>query len=324
MLPSEENQAADWRVREDAETDWDYGERPENRSLEDRLSRGIVLVDKPDGPTSNQVSVWVKEVLDREKAGHAGTLDPNVTGLLPVGLDGGTKAMNPLSLADKEYVAVMELDEERGRDRVEEVAAGFVGDIEQVPPEVSAVKREKRVRQIHYLDVLEVEDDAVLFRIGCEKGFYVRTFCEQFAEALGTEGEMADLRRTMVGTFDESEAATLQDLVDAYRFWRDGEESDLDDLLLPVEAGVRHLRKVIVKDSAVAALAHGADLGTGGIAKLQEGIAAGDLVAVLTLKGELVATAEAVMDSEAMLEEDGDAAELDRVYMKPDVYPREW
>lgn len=324
MRPSQKRQGASWRVREEAETDWDYGQRPEQRPLEDVLDNGLVVVDKPHGPTSNQVSVWTKEVLERDKAGHSGTLDPHVTGVLPVGLDRGTKVMGPLSTADKEYVCLMELGEPVPADEVEAAADDLVGSIEQVPPEMSAVKREQRTRSIYGLDVLEVDGTAVLFRIRCEKGFYVRTFCEQFGEHLATTGEMAGLRRTAVGTFTEEDAVTLQDLADAYAFWRDGEENDLADMVLPVEAGVRHLRKILVKDSAVAALAHGADLGTGGISKLQEGIEPGELVAILTLKGELVATAKAEVDAETMLDEDGTAAVLDRVYIGTDVYPREW
>ncbi|MDY6769174.1 MAG: RNA-guided pseudouridylation complex pseudouridine synthase subunit Cbf5 [Candidatus Nanohaloarchaea archaeon] len=324
MLPAEENQSREWRVREDEETDWDHGGRPEERSIEEKLSNGLVIVDKPDGPQSNQVSVWVKKLLERGKTGHSGTLDPHVTGVLPVGMDRGTKVMGPLSRAGKEYVGLMELGEAVDRDAVEVAADGFVGTVTQVPPETSAVKREEREREVYELEVLEVEEDAVLFRVQSEKGFYVRTFCEQFGEALDTTGEMAELRRTQVGVFTEEDAVSLQDLADAYAFWNDGEENELEEMVLPVEAGVRHLKKVLVKDSAVAALAHGADLGTGGIAKLQDGIAEGELVAVLTLKGELVATAEAKMDAETMLDEEGTAATLDRVYMQKDVYPREW
>ncbi|MDY6776508.1 MAG: RNA-guided pseudouridylation complex pseudouridine synthase subunit Cbf5 [Candidatus Nanohaloarchaea archaeon] len=324
MLPSEENQDAGWKVREEADTDWEHGERPEARSLEDKLSNGIVLVDKPDGPQSNQVSVWVKKVLDRGKAGHSGTLDPHVTGVLPVGIDRGTRVMEPLSGADKEYVGSMELEEEVEEERVREAAEGYVGKVNQVPPEKSAVKREEREREIYHLDILEVEDSQVLFRIGCEKGFYVRNFCRNFAEELGAEGEMGDLRRTKVGVFGEDETCTLQELADEYRFWKEGEDNHLEELVLPVEAGVRHLKKIIVKDSAVAALAHGADLGTGGVSKLQEGVEEDENVAILTLKGELVATAQAKMGTEDIMDGEGTAAELDRVYMQKDKYPREW
>ncbi|MDY6769065.1 MAG: RNA-guided pseudouridylation complex pseudouridine synthase subunit Cbf5 [Candidatus Nanohaloarchaea archaeon] len=324
MLPAAANEAADWIVVEAADTDWDYGERPEQRSVEDRLANGLVIVDKPAGPQSNQVSVWVKEILDRGKAGHSGTLDPHVTGVLPVGLDRGTKVMRPLSGAGKEYVCLMRLDEERDTDRVETVAADFIGTVTQLPPDRSAVKQEERDREIYDLEVLEAEGTAVLFRIEVEKGFYVRTFCRQFGRALDTTGEMAELRRTQVGTFTEDQTVTLQDLTDQYAFWQDGDENDLDDLVLPVEAGVRHLKKVIVKDSAVAALAHGADLGTGGISRLQTGITEDELVAVLTLKGELVATAHAGMAADRMAEGTGTAATLDRVYIQKDVYPQEW
>ncbi len=324
MTPSQEAQDAAWTVREEAETDWSHGQRPEQRPLEDVIANGIVLLDKPHGPTSNQVSVWTKKVAGRDKAGHSGTLDPHVTGVLPVGLDRGTRVMGPLSSADKEYVCLMELGTDVPRDEVEAAADDLVGAIEQVPPEKSAVKREQRTRTIYDLDVLEVDGTDVLFRIACEKGFYVRTFCEQFGEHLATTGEMVGLRRTRVGVFTEDQTVTLQDFADAYAFWKAGEETRLDEMVLPIEAGVRHLRKILVKDSAVAAIAHGADLGTGGISKLQEGISPGDQVAVLTLKGELVATAEAQMDTGTMVEDGGTAAVLDRVYIGTDVYPREW
>lgn len=324
MLPAERNQDRDWLVKEEAETDWDRGGRPEHRGIEEKLGNGLVLVDKPAGPQSNQISVWVKELLERGKTGHSGTLDPHVTGVLPVGTDRGTKVLGPLSQAGKRYVCRMRLDDAVDPATVEEAADGFVGTVAQVPPETSAVKREERERDIYELEVLEVAERDVLFRVACEKGFYVRTFCEQFGEALNTEGNMAELRRTAVGTFHEEDAVTLQELADEYRFWQEGEDSRLDELVLPVEAGVRHLKKLLVKDSAVAALAHGANLGTGGISKVQDGIEAGERVAILTLKGELVATAEAQMAAGEMLSGDGTAADLDRVYMQKDVYPREW
>lgn len=292
--------------------------------MEEKLGNGLVIVDKPAGPQSNQVSVWVKELLDRGKAGHSGTLDPQVTGVLPVALDSGTKVTAPLSQASKEYVCVMELDEEREAERIKEVGDGFVGAVKQVPPEKSAVKREEREREIYGLDILEVDGRNVLFRLGCEKGFYVRTFCRQFGEELGTNGEMAALRRTRVAGFIEDDCVTLQELADQYNFWQEGEDNRLDDIVLPVEAGIRHLKKIVVKDSAVAALAHGAELGSGGIAKLQEGIQAGEMVAILTLKGELVATAEAQTGSDAMAGTDCTAAVLDRVYIDKDEYPKEW
>lgn len=324
MLPDEETAAKGWETREETETDWDYGQRPENRSLEKRLENGLILVDKPNGPTSNQIDIWMKKLLNRGKTGHSGTLDPHVTGVLPIGLNQGTKVLNPLSQADKEYVCVMETEDQVAYMDAKNAADELVGTVTQMPPEKSAVKREEREREIYDIDVLEVSEKQVLFRIQCEKGFYVRTFCEQFGNALGTDGEMGDLRRTQVGVFTEDETYTLQSIADEHAFWQSGDEHTLDDIVLPIEAGVRHIPKIVVKDSAVGALTHGANLGAGGINKLQKDISKGDTVAILTQKGELVATAIATTDTETMLETDEEAAELDRVFMTNDVYPKEW
>lgn len=324
MLPSQNNQDRDWLTRENAETDWDHGQRPEQRPLKHKLENGLVIIDKPSGPASNQISVWTRTILERGKTGHSGTLDPPATGVLPIGLDTGTKVLGPLTRADKEYVCRMELGKTVDEPRIRAVAEEFVGTLRQTPPEQSAVKREERDRIIYYLDVLEVDDQDVLFRIGCEKGFYVRTFCKQFGTALDTDGEMQELRRTTVGVFTENDAVPLPDLADAYQFWQNGEDHQLDEYVLPVEAGVRHLKKIVVKDSAVAALAHGANLGGGGIATLQDGIRDGELVALLTLKGELVAAAHATTTSEDMLTSDETVAELDRVFIDNTLYPKQW
>ncbi len=324
MLPAEQNQDADWIIREDPETDWDHGRRPEQRSIEERLENGLILIDKPAGPTSHQVSMWTSEILERDKTGHSGTLDPQVTGVLPIGLNDGTKVLQALTAAGKVYVGGMEIEDERTKAEIAAAVPDVIGTRTQTPPEKSAVKREPREREIYDLAVLEVDGTQILFRIECEKGFYVRNFCQNFAQDLGTTGEMTDLRRTQVGVFEEGQLHSLQDVVDAYEFWKDGKDNRLEEMILPVEAGVRHLKKVLVKDSAVASICHGADLGVQGIAKLQDGIEDGEMVALLTLKGELIALADAEMTSQEMAEESGTATDLRRVFMEKDIYPKGW
>lgn len=324
MLPAEENQERGWLTREEAETNWDYGERPETRDVKELLDNGLILVDKPSGPTSHDVSIWTKKILERSKTGHSGTLDPHVTGVLPIGLNRGTKVLQALTLAGKEYVCSMKLEDEVSLADAKEVGQELIGTLKQVPPEKSAVKREEREREVYALDVLEVDGDQVLFRVECEKGFYVRVFCQQYGEALGTEGVMEDLRRTKVGVFHESQLHTLQEVKDEYEFWKEDNDNRLDKMVMPVEAGVRHLKKVLVKDTAVAALCHGAELGTQGVSKLQEDIKPGEMVALLTLKGELIALGTAKMGSEDVVEGAGTAFGLKRVFMGKDVYPRGW
>lgn len=312
-----------WYTREEAEPG-EHGTRPENRDTSKLLERGVFLVDKPFGPTSNQVSTWIKEELDLKKAGHFGTLDPNATGVLPVGVNRGTRVQDALAKASKEYVFEAALDEERGEEEISEALQQHLGTNEQVPPEKSAVKQEKREREVHEIELLEAREDGFLARVSCESGFYVRVLVEQLGDELGTDAEMEELRRTRQADIDEEECATLQDIVDAYSYYRDGNEEELREVLHPVERAVSHLPKIVIKDSAVNAVANGADLGTAGISKLQDGIQQDDTVAIMTLKGELVALATADMSSEQMYDGDGTAATLESVHLDPETYPKRW
>ena len=314
----------EWYTREEAEPG-DFGEMPEKRDIENLLEKGFVIVDKPFGPTSNQISYWTKEELDREKAGHFGTLDPNATGILPVGLNSGTRVQDALSGAEKEYVFEAELKGERDEEEIKQKLMEFKGSNEQMPPEHSAVKQEERKREVYELELLERKGNSILGRVGCEAGFYVRVLIEQLGEKLGTEASMEELRRTQQGGFTEEKAETLQNIVDAYRFYEDdGDEEELRKVLHPIEHAVKDVPKIVIKDSAVNAVANGANLGATGILKLQDGIKEGDQVAIMTLKGELVALAWAEMTSEQMYDQEDTAATLEKVFMDPSKYPRRW
>ncbi|MEF8880503.1 MAG: RNA-guided pseudouridylation complex pseudouridine synthase subunit Cbf5, partial [Candidatus Nanohaloarchaea archaeon] len=105
--------AETWYTKEESETNPEFGSIPEKRSVEELMEQGFVVVDKPFGPTSNQISYWIKEELNLKKTGHFGTLDPNATGILPVGLSSGTRINPALSQTDKEYIFEVEMNEER-------------------------------------------------------------------------------------------------------------------------------------------------------------------------------------------------------------------
>jgi H/ACA ribonucleoprotein complex subunit 4 len=314
----------DWYTREEAETDPEYGSIPEKRPLEELLQKGILLIDKPFGPTSKQVTTWIKEELDLKKAGHFGTLDPNATGVLPVGIESGTRLNNVMANSDKEYVFEAELEDNRDEEKIKEVLEEFKGMNKQVPPEKSAVKREEREREVYEIEFLEKQEKKFLARVECESGFYVRVLIQQIGEKLDTEAEMVELRRTRQAGIEEDDLNTLQEVVDAYHFYNQGEEEELREILRPVEKAIEHLKKVVVKDSAVNAVANGADLGCAGISKLQGEIEEDETVAITTLKGELVAIAEAEMSSEQMYDADGTAATLESVHLDPETYPKRW
>lgn len=311
----------------EGETDPDFGCPPAKRPIEEHLKKGVINLDKPSGPTSHEVDSWVKRILKVDKTGHGGTLDPRVTGVLPVGLDHATRVIHLLLEAPKEYICLMRLHEDVDDCRVKDILQEFTGKIYQIPPVKSAVKRELRVRTIYYVDLMEIERKDVLFRIGCEAGTYIRKYCHDIGEALGIGAHMAELRRTMAGPFKEdSTLVNLQEVTDAYHEWlEDGDETPLREVVLPMEQAASSLPRIIIRDSAVDAVAHGADLAAGGILKLSSGICKGATVALFTLKGELVAAGESLHTSEELCEiSKGIMVDIKKVFMEPGTYPKMW
>ena len=133
-------------IKVSAKTNVHYGKAPSERTVRELLNNGFINLDKPAGPSSHQVVAWVKEILNLEKAGHGGTLDPAVTGVLPVALGDAARALQVLLVAGKEYVALMKLHKQVEEKKIREVCNSFVGEISQVPPLRSAVKRVRRTR----------------------------------------------------------------------------------------------------------------------------------------------------------------------------------
>lgn len=303
-----------------------FGKKPEERSVEELIKYGVINLDKPSGPTSHEVVAWIKDILNLEKAGHGGTLDPKVTGVLPVALEESTKIVQSLLPAGKEYVCVMRLHANADEKRINQICKEFEGDIIQRPPIKSAVKRQLRTRRIYYIDVLEIEGRDVLFKVGCEAGTYIRKLCHDLGEALGYGAHMLELRRTKSGSFTEESAVSLHDVIDAYAFWNEkGIEELIRKVILPVEKAVEYLPKITTRNSAVDAICHGAYLAIPGIVKLDADIHKDDPVAIFTLKEELVAIGKARMDTKAMLINDtGIAVKTKRVVMKPGTYPKMW
>lgn len=303
-----------------------YGKRPEERSVEELLDMGMINLDKPSGPTSHQVVSWVRDILNAKRVGHGGTLDPRVTGVLPIAVNRGTKVLKVLLTAGKEYVGIMRLHRDVSENLLRSTFKRFVGDIYQVPPVKSAVKRVRRKRRVYYLDILEIEGREVLFRVGCEAGTYIRTLCVDIGKKLGVGAHLQELRRTKVGTIDEKESIILQDLKDAYEMWReDGYEEEIRRCIKPIERMLDHLPKVVVRDSAVDALCHGASLTLPGVLEVDSDIKRGDTVAVLTLKGEAVMIGRANMSTEEMLQRDKGVCVIpERVIMDRGIYPALW
>ncbi|MHA2297071.1 MAG: RNA-guided pseudouridylation complex pseudouridine synthase subunit Cbf5 [Candidatus Hodarchaeales archaeon] len=324
MLPSDFQREI--IVKADCETNPEWGKSPEKRSIPELLELGIVNIDKPANPTSHEVAVHVRNIFGVKKTGHGGTLDPAVTGCLPIALETATKSVSALLPAGKEYVCLMKLHANHDEERIHQVLQKFSGMIYQVPPLRSSVKRQLRKRKIYYLEVYEILDRLVLFKVGCQAGTYIRKLCHDVGLVLGKGGNMKELRRTRSGPFREENSFTLQECEDAMHYYREeGKEKMLKEVVQPVERAVDHLGRVYLRDSAVDAVCHGGSITAPGISKLTSGIKRKDFVAIMTLKNELIGLGYAVETSQKMLELNrGIMVKLNAVIMKRKTYPSLW
>lgn len=211
------------------------------------MANGIIIIDKPAGWTSMDVCAKLRGILKTKKIGHAGTLDPMATGVLPVFVGQATRAVSFAEGGEKEYVAGLRLgrttntqDTEGetltqspvtvGREELEAVLPWFTGEISQIPPMFSAIKingqklydlarqgkeveRKARAVTVFALEVVEqVSETDYILRIRCSKGTYVRTLCHDIGQALGCGGCMFSLRRTMAAGFTLDESVTLEQM----------------------------------------------------------------------------------------------------------------
>ena len=208
---------------------------------------GIVIVDKPQDWTSQDVTAKLRGVFQTRRIGHGGTLDPMATGVLPVFVGRATRGVEFFEHAEKTYETVLRLgittdteditgtvlteqDAFVTASMLEEVLARFRGEILQVPPMYSAIKingqklcdlarkgreveRQPRPVTIHELTLLSMEADGIHLRVRCSKGTYIRTLCKDIGEALGCGGCMAALRRTAAGSYTAEKAIPLAELI---------------------------------------------------------------------------------------------------------------
>ncbi|UPW01004.1 RNA-guided pseudouridylation complex pseudouridine synthase subunit Cbf5 [Halorussus gelatinilyticus] len=282
---------------------------PDERTPDELLAFGVVNLDKPPGPSAHQVAAWVRDMAEVEQAAHAGTLDPKVTGCLPVLTGAATRLSQVFLEGSKEYVAVLELHDDAPAD-IEAIVAEFEGPLYQKPPRKSAVARRLRVREVYDLDVLEVRDRQALLRIRCESGTYIRKLCHDLGLALGTGAHMGHLRRTGTDPFDDSTLVTMEDLADGLGRWREDEEDDwLREVVQPAERALTHLPAVTIAPSAAEQVARGAQVYAPGVIDAEDADE-GQLVACFTPDGAAVCLGTMMGDADA---DEGLVVELERV-----------
>lgn len=222
---------------------------------------------------------------------------------------------------------VMELHGESSWEKIKRTVEYFKGDIYQRPPLRSSVKRNIRVKRIHDIEILDIQGRYILLRVLCDPGTYMRKLAHDIGLLLGVGAHMRELRRTRTGPYREDDTlVSLQEVSEALYMWRkENDERYLRKVILPVETSISHLPKIMILDTAVDAIAHGADLAVPGVARITDNVERGKPVAILTLKGELVALSVALKSSkEIQSMEKGIVAKTKRVIMPTNVYPPAW
>jgi H/ACA ribonucleoprotein complex subunit 4 len=251
-----------------------------------------------------------------------------VTGVLPITLGNSTKIVQALLHSGKEYVCIMKLHGEAKKESIIELMTEFEDQIYQKPPLRSSVKRQLRTRRIYYINFLEKDRRNVLFRVGCEAGTYIRKLCFDIGEILGCGAHMQELRRTRAGPFSENQDSfvTLHKVAYWFAEWKEKKDPDnLRRFIQPMETALELTPKIVVRDSTVDALCHGATLTAPGILSIDSGIKKDTFLAIFSLKGEAIALAKSLHSTESILDMDhGSVATLQRVLMPRGSYPRVW
>lgn len=235
------------------------------KTMKELLEFSIVNINKSSGPTSFQVSEFVKKKLGGTKSSHFGTLDPKVTGVLPVAINRACKLAGYFLGEDKTYVGIMRMHDEIELDKIQEkINEKFLGEIIQMPPVKSRVKRELRPRTIYEFKVLEKDKNDILFRASVQGGTYIRTLCVDLGKELGVDAHMLELRRTKAGIFFEDDekypSISLYDFEKRVEEYKEGNEKPLRDVLIPAEIIGTILPAVEIKKSAVKGVLHGSPI----------------------------------------------------------------
>ena len=284
------------------------------KSISELISRSVINVNKPSGPTSREVVQEIKDIFKLKRCGHAGTLDPRVSGVLVVALENATKAMPLLMGLDKEYEGILYLHKDVDKKTLEKtISKYFIGEITQTPPVKSRVARRPRKRMVYSFDILKKDGNDVWFKTKVQAGTYIRKLCSDIGEKLGIRAHMKELWRTKVGHFSLKDSYILSEIKEAYERWKSGDESSLRKILIPIEKAIPHVKRVYVKDFSVSSIRNGAPVLSSDIFGVQGGIEQNETVGIFSSKQELIALGISKTSSKTMLNKKVGVVRIDRV-----------
>lgn len=262
------------------------------------LDFSFIFLDKPRGPSTHEVTSYVRRLLGVKKAGQMGTLDPQVSGVIIIATGKATRLLKYVSAKEKTYVGALRLrNAPKDLADLQNEMKKLLGKISQMPPRESAVAKRRRQRKVFEFTALELKGNTALFRARVEAGTYVRVMCQDVGKKYGG-GKMIELRRTAVGEVDEGMVCTLTQLQDAAFLSREkGDNSALFRLLHPAEDYI-NIPRVSITKSAVEAVCRGAPLAITGVASVETDIAKGTEVQIIAPDGALVGIGEWIGEKE--------------------------
>lgn len=229
------------------------------KTIQELLEFGILNIDKPQNPTSFDISDFVRKTLKPlgvRKTSHFGTLDPKVTGVLPIALNRACKLTGFFLGEDKEYIGIMRIHEDIPLKKIEKaIKEKFTGKIKQVPPVKSRVKRQEREREIKNFKLLEKNKKDILFLAEVQGGTYIRKLIDDLGKELGIGAHMLELRRIRAGIFKEEDkeypSVNLYDFEKAIEEYEKGNEKLLRKIIIPGEIVSEVYKEVQINENVV-------------------------------------------------------------------------
>ena len=232
------------------------------KSIKELIEFGVINIDKSSGPTSFDTSDFIRKKLGLRKTSHFGTLDPKVTGVLPIALNRACKLTGFFLGEDKEYVGIMRFHEDVSLEQVKKaIEDKFTGKIIQLPPVKSRVKRQEREREIKYFEIIEKKDTDFLFKVECQGGTYIRKLVHDLGDHLKKGAHMLELRRIRAGIFKEDDViypvVNLYDFEKAVEEYENGNEELLRKIIIPGEVVTELFSAVQIKEKGKDKILHG-------------------------------------------------------------------
>ncbi len=259
----------------------------EQKSIKELLEFGIINIDKPAGPTSFNISDFVRKKLGLRKTSHFGTLDPKVTGVLPIALNRACKLTGFFLGEDKEYIGVMRIHKDISLKEIKEVIdKKFMGKIIQLPPVKSRVKRQEREREIKKFKLLEKDGQNILFHSEVQGGTYIRKLISDLGDEIKIGAHMLELRRIRAGIFKENDkrypSINLYDFEKAFDDYKKGNERKLREIIIPGEVVSEVYSVVKVKEKSTEKLLTGKPIHPKDLVETNQKIKKGETICVFS------------------------------------------